>query len=179
QVPQLVDQPRVRIRGALQVDVQLATGVPRHGRDATAPRVHRAHDPAGELSVAGPTAEITLSWKSGLVFTGGGKGRPAVTVDGDSKAGSSPVETLLIAAASPQGVTELSAGAGAAWSHRDFYGVELGAGRRAGQGRVSLVAAGGRLSDGWGGRVDVRGQFVLLPFARAGLGWYGGMGAAW
>ena len=50
--------------------------------------------------MAGPTAEITLSWKSGLVFTGGGKGRPAVTVDGDSKAGSSPVETLLIAAAS-------------------------------------------------------------------------------
>jgi len=82
-------------------------------------------------------------------------------------------------AAAPQGVTELSAGAGAAWSHRDFYGVELGAGRRAGQGRVSLVAAGGRLSDGWGGRVDVRGQFVMLPFARAGLGWYGGMGAAW
>jgi len=50
--------------------------------------------------VAGPTAEITLCWNSGLVFTGGGLGRPAVTVDGDSKEGSSPVETLLIAAAS-------------------------------------------------------------------------------
>src|SRR5439155_1071113 len=41
------------------------------------------------------------------------------------------------------------------------------------------AAAGGRLSDGWGGRVEARGQCVLLPFARVGLGWYGGMGAAW
>ena len=79
----------------------------------------------------------------------------------------------------PQGVTELSAGAAVAWSHRDFYAVELGAGRRSGQARLALAAAGGRLSDGWGGRVEARGQFVLLPFARIGLGWYGGMGAAW
>jgi len=79
----------------------------------------------------------------------------------------------------PQGVTELSAGAALAWSHRDLYAVELGAGRRSGQARLALAAAGGRLSDGWGGRVEARGQFVLLPFARIGLGWYGGMGAAW
>ena len=66
-----------------------------------------------------------------------------------------------------------------AWSHRDFYAVELAAGRRAGQGRVMLAAAGGRLSDAWGVRLDARGQFVLLPFARAGTGFYCGMGGAW
>ena len=79
----------------------------------------------------------------------------------------------------PQGVSELSAGVAAAWSHRDFYAVELGAGRRAGQGRLMLAAAGGRLQGGWGGRLEVRGQFVLLPFARAGTGFYCGMGGAW
>ena len=53
--------------------------------------------------MAGPTAEITLRWKNGLVFEGGGAGRPPATVDGDSKLGSSPVETLLVAAAACTG----------------------------------------------------------------------------
>jgi len=53
--------------------------------------------------VAGPTAEITLRWKGGLVFTGGGAGRPPATVDGDSKEGTSPVEMLLVAAAACTG----------------------------------------------------------------------------
>ncbi len=42
-----------------------------------------------------------------------------------------------------------------------------------------LAAAGGRLSDAWGVRLDARGQFVLLPFARAGAGVYAGMGGVW
>ena len=53
--------------------------------------------------MAGPTAEITLRWKNGLVFEGGGAGRPPATVDGDAKLGSSPVETLLVAAAACTG----------------------------------------------------------------------------
>jgi len=53
--------------------------------------------------MAGPTAEITLRWKNGLVFEGGGTGRPPATVDGDAKLGSSPVETLLVAAAACTG----------------------------------------------------------------------------
>ena len=53
--------------------------------------------------MAGPTAEITLRWKGGLVFAGGGAGRPPATVDGDSKEGTSPVEMLLVAAAACTG----------------------------------------------------------------------------
>jgi len=53
--------------------------------------------------MAGPTAEITLRWKNGLVFECGGAGRPPATVDGDSKLGSSPVEMLLVAAAACTG----------------------------------------------------------------------------
>jgi len=53
--------------------------------------------------VAGPTAEITLRWKHGLVFEGGGAGRPPATVDGDSQVGTSPVEMLLVAAAACTG----------------------------------------------------------------------------
>ena len=34
--------------------------------------------------MAGPTAEITLRWKNGLVFEGGGAGRPPATVDSNA-----------------------------------------------------------------------------------------------
>ena len=54
---------------------------------------------AGATEVAGPTADVTLRWQSGLVFEGGPAGRPSALVDGDSKGAASPVETLLIAAA--------------------------------------------------------------------------------
>ena len=43
-------------------------------------------------SVTGPTAAVTVRWREKLVFEGGAPGRPAVTVDGDSKLATSPVE---------------------------------------------------------------------------------------
>jgi putative redox protein len=50
-------------------------------------------------SLTGPTAAVSVRWREKLVFEGGGSGRPAVTVDGDSKIATSPVELLLVAAA--------------------------------------------------------------------------------
>ena len=49
--------------------------------------------------MAAPTAAVTVRWKEGLQFEGGPAGRPPVLVDGDSKAATSPVELLLVAAA--------------------------------------------------------------------------------
>jgi putative redox protein len=48
--------------------------------------------------VAKPTAEITLRWTEQLRFEGGAPGRPAILVDGDSTAATSPVQLLLLAA---------------------------------------------------------------------------------
>src|SRR5881628_84239 len=45
------------------------------------------------------SAEVTVRWKQQLQFEGEGKGRPPILVDGDSRAATSPVETLLLAAA--------------------------------------------------------------------------------
>lgn len=50
-------------------------------------------------SLTGPTAAVSVRWREKLVFEGGGPGRPAITVDGDSKIATSPVELLLVAAA--------------------------------------------------------------------------------
>ena len=44
--------------------------------------------------------EITLRWRERLVFEAGPAGRPSVVVDGDSIVAASPVELLLVAAAS-------------------------------------------------------------------------------
>jgi putative redox protein len=49
--------------------------------------------------VASNTAEITMRWREQLVFEAGASGRPSVVVDGDSKVATSPVEMLLVAAA--------------------------------------------------------------------------------
>lgn len=46
------------------------------------------------------TAEVTLRWLRDLQFEGGGAGKAAILVDGDSTAATSPVELLLLAAAS-------------------------------------------------------------------------------
>ncbi len=48
--------------------------------------------------MAQPTAEIALRWTEQLRFEGGASGRPAILVDGDSQAATSPVELLLLAA---------------------------------------------------------------------------------
>jgi len=45
------------------------------------------------------TAEVTMRWLRELQFEGNGTGRPPLLVDGDSKAATSPVELLLLAAA--------------------------------------------------------------------------------
>ncbi len=50
-------------------------------------------------STTGPTATVTVRWREKLVFEGGGPGRPALTVDGDSKIATSPTELLLVSAA--------------------------------------------------------------------------------
>jgi putative redox protein len=44
-------------------------------------------------------ATVSVRWRDGLVFEGGPAGRPAVLVDGNSTAATSPVELLLVAAA--------------------------------------------------------------------------------
>jgi putative redox protein len=51
--------------------------------------------------MAGPTAEVTMRWLRDLQFEGGGSsgGRPMMLVDGDTKVATSPVELLLLAAA--------------------------------------------------------------------------------
>jgi putative redox protein len=51
--------------------------------------------------VASPTAEIGVRWEGGgLRFSGGAAGRAAIAVDGDAQAAISPVELLLVSAAS-------------------------------------------------------------------------------
>ena len=44
-------------------------------------------------------AAVQVRWLEGLRFDGGASGRPAILVDGDSVAATSPVELLLLAAA--------------------------------------------------------------------------------
>ncbi len=44
-------------------------------------------------------AEVTMRWLRDLQFEGSGAGRPPILVDGDSAAATSPVELLLLAAA--------------------------------------------------------------------------------
>ena len=44
------------------------------------------------------TAAVTMRWRDQLVFEGGAPGRPSITVDGDSKEATSPVELLLLSA---------------------------------------------------------------------------------
>ena len=49
--------------------------------------------------MAGKTAEVTVRWKEQLQFEGASAGKPAILVDGDTKVATSPVELLLLAAA--------------------------------------------------------------------------------
>ncbi len=49
------------------------------------------------------TTQAIARWREQLVFDGGGPGRPPVPIDGDSRAGTSPVEFLLVAAATCTG----------------------------------------------------------------------------
>lgn len=49
--------------------------------------------------MAGNTREVVVRWADRLVFDGVAPGRAPITVDGDSRAAPSPVELLLLAAA--------------------------------------------------------------------------------
>jgi putative redox protein len=49
--------------------------------------------------MAGRPPEVQVRWREGLLFEGGPLGRPPILVDGDSVAAASPVELLLLAAA--------------------------------------------------------------------------------
>jgi putative redox protein len=49
--------------------------------------------------VAGRPAEVKVRWREGLQFEGAAPGRPPILVDGNSVAATSPVELLLVAAA--------------------------------------------------------------------------------
>ena len=52
---------------------------------------------SGEAGGAGRA--VTMRWRERLLFEGGGEGKPAILVDGDGAAATSPVELLLLAAA--------------------------------------------------------------------------------
>lgn len=49
--------------------------------------------------MAPTVVEITTRWREGLTFEAGAAQRPAITVDGNSRVATSPVELLLVAAA--------------------------------------------------------------------------------
>ncbi len=49
--------------------------------------------------MAARIAEVSMRWLHDLQFEGSGNGRPRVLVDGDGKAATSPVELLLLSAA--------------------------------------------------------------------------------
>jgi putative redox protein len=49
--------------------------------------------------MAGHVREVTMRWRERLLFEGGAPGRPAILVDADGAAATSPVELLLLAAA--------------------------------------------------------------------------------
>lgn len=49
--------------------------------------------------MAGNIREAAARWREKLLFEGGASGRPPILVDGDGEAATSPVELLLLAAA--------------------------------------------------------------------------------
>lgn len=56
------------------------------------------------MSAERQTKEVVLSWTGdGMVFRGGARDGPEVTLDGDSRAGPSPMDTLLLSLAGCMG----------------------------------------------------------------------------
>jgi putative redox protein len=49
--------------------------------------------------MAAPIAEVKMRWLTELQFEGAGPGQPPIVVDGDTKVATSPVQLLLLAAA--------------------------------------------------------------------------------
>ena len=52
-----------------------------------------------EATPAPPIAEVSMRWLKDLQFEGAGPGQPSILVDGDTKVATSPVQLLLLAAA--------------------------------------------------------------------------------
>src|SRR5439155_629632 len=94
-----------------------------------------------------------MRWRERLLFEAGASGRPAVLVDGDGAVATSPVEMLLVAAAT--------------CSASDVVLILE-------KQRVALR----RLEVAVGVRLAATGQSVLRPGERSGVGPYGGLGLA-
>src|SRR3989454_6481722 len=98
-LPGVVGECRGRLRAPLPLHVQLAVRVSRHGCVPAPPLLLRPHHAAGELSVAADARALVVRWREGLVFDGVRPERAPLVVDGDGPAAASPLELLLVAAA--------------------------------------------------------------------------------
>lgn len=75
--------------------------------------------------------------------------------------------------------TELSLGAASSMARETFIGGELGVARRtSNESRVALALAGGSAAGAAAARAQVTVQLLVNPAARAGVGLFGGLGAA-
>jgi putative redox protein len=59
-------------------------------------------------AAGGAGRAVIVRWREGLVFEGGAEGKPAIVVDGAGAAATSPVELLLLAAATCSGADVVS-----------------------------------------------------------------------
>src|SRR5258705_537 len=91
-MPRRLAEPRLRIRAALSLHVQLAPRVPGDGPGAPDRQPPRVAGAAGELIVADPAAAATPRSGDGLPFAGGAAGRPDPLCAGVSRTPASPVE---------------------------------------------------------------------------------------
>jgi len=88
---------------------------------------------------------------------------------------------LLARVAAGQGggltATEADVAIAGTWARRDFYGVSVGVAHRpSSQGRAALSVAGGTLGGDAALRIELTGQFLVLPQARHGVSPYAGLG---
>jgi putative redox protein len=58
--------------------------------------------------MAGNEGEVTVRWREGMLFEGSATGKPGILVDGRGAAATSPVELLLLAAATCSGTDVVS-----------------------------------------------------------------------
>src|SRR5207245_2712559 len=143
-----------------------------------------------------------------LLFEGGAPGRPVIVVDGDGAAATSPVELLLLAAATcsaadvvtilrKQRVVLRALDVRVSGTRREAEprrytalhmvftvsgdGADEAKARRGGaggEGRFALSAAGGDYDGVVGMRLQATAQLLLRPGDRTGLGPYAGLGLA-
>lgn len=86
---------------------------------------------------------------------------------------------VLALQSQPLTATELSLGAAAALARETFVGGELGLARRtSNESRLALALAAGSVEGEAAARAQLTLQLVVNPYARTGMGLYGGLGAA-